>query len=888
MEWAPQPFLPETRREMAELLTGRSSYPSADEPISSHAQTGLLLPAFASLKRAILSDLEANLSKLLTLNTSRRETVARYLDRLAGQASGPSTLAGSLDAAGGLRRWIDGPRSPAQNVALQSFFEEVALVTLGQVLLLKAWSDRNLRRWSQADVKDLNWALNCALKGAIQPGRENWQIACKTIYSWYKPAPAIQQEIWDIVAAWKIGAEGPGFLLSLLAGARHARPENHDPQGYDQRLYQALWEQMPQFGFQPSSLPPGPIKRNWIAFTPTLRDGALARSAPGTVTWVGLEASPFHILVAELLQLWWGAAPPPLWSPGTGLEVHTRDQLSLDLGSPKPSLLSRIAEMEACDVAFVLEERPVRAQGRSIDSQAFRDQVEGLPYFKKLRAPGTSLGDLQACVALSKLRPGGLLFWAREEPLTETDGREVLNFLLERAKLVSEWDFSELDHALPSLPGAAPLFPGHLYLFVRESQVEARLTHRPTRVVVAGQLRSHVEVPTLLAEALQAGAPANAGALSTDRPITLGSGRIHAQKSPSPQRDWMERWPDPTCQQLLKTLDRLRDYSLPLAAAMTVRPTPEGDPERDHRWKLPAGLKGLWIQGSVTGEKRRLSARELPDSSKKEEGHGSGYLVLVPEASWSFPIARYLESEAVRVWLDHHAERRGDRWVLNEQVVRAIPIPKSLLQALGFSGVEAQDGDPEIAARVSEILNRPSIASEILTQWSDDPRGASLRASLFVNASWALEKLEASTARFMPLVTSAGRIRWGELLKLLPPSECVPVTVHPKIATAGNLPLHMAIGRIERVKAPGPGVFFATEAGFHLSLTSENPNLLDMVWDQVEGLSSPTWSELISYVRVPRRIDLAETTASDVLRLHGEHSRRMAELSTVLEAISLA
>src|SRR5690606_14325229 len=103
---------------------------------------------------------------------------------------------------------------------------------------------------------------------------------------------------------------------------------------------------------------------------------------------------------------------------GTGLEVHSRDQLSLALGSPKPSLLSRIADMEACDLAFVLEERIIRSGMRSPEGQRLREQLEALAYFKKLRSAGTTLGDLQACISLSKLRPGGLLWWAREEPLS--------------------------------------------------------------------------------------------------------------------------------------------------------------------------------------------------------------------------------------------------------------------------------------------------------------------------------------------------------------------------------------------------------------------------------------------------------------------------------------
>ena len=58
-------------------------------------------------------------------------------------------------------------------------------------------------------------------------------------------------------------------------------------------------------------------------------------------------------------------------------------------------------------------------------------------------------------------------------------------------------------------------------------------------------------------------------------------------------------------------------------------------------------------------------------------------------------------------------------------------------------------------------------------------------------------------------------------------------------------------------------------------------------WDQLDGLSSPTWSELLHYLRLPRRLELAESAASDVLRSHGEQSQRVAELSELLTACTL-
>ncbi len=113
-------------------LSGSAPIPALDpRPLHHH-----FLPAFIALKGQILNDLEANLGRLLSLNVSRREAVAQYLDRLAGQPPAPNAAAGNPESVAGLRRWIEGPRSFAQNAALQAYFEEVALIMLGQAVLL--------------------------------------------------------------------------------------------------------------------------------------------------------------------------------------------------------------------------------------------------------------------------------------------------------------------------------------------------------------------------------------------------------------------------------------------------------------------------------------------------------------------------------------------------------------------------------------------------------------------------------------------------------------------------------------------------------------------------------------------------------------------------------
>lgn len=882
----------EARMKMSHLLGSSEPSPtlfSSIQPVSgSPAHLAALLPYFTQLKNQIEKELENTTSRLMSLNPSRREAVAYYLDRLAGHSSPPSSLNGNIDGAGGLRRWVEGPRSPAQNLALQIYFEEIALLTLGQSLLLKVWSDRGHRTWTRADLRDLNWALNTSIKKFIPHDRENWHVARQNIYSWYKPSEDIQNQIWEITNTWRIQNEGPGFLPWLFSPARAYRCENSAPQGYDSRFYQAIWKHLPEFGLNPVQMP-SPIKRNWVFFSPTLRDGALTQTTPATVSWIGAETSAFNLMTAELMELWIKPGTPPLWGIGTGLDAHASDQLSLGTGysNPKPSLISRIAEMEACDVAFVLEERSTRLSGKNAEAHRLRELLEGLPYFKKLRSAGTTLGDLQACVSLSKLRPGGLLWWAREEPLTQSDGSEMLNFMLERAKLCCEWDFSQLEHSLPT---TKPAFPRYLYLFARETGVEARLTHRPTRIAAQGQIRSHVEIPFMLQEVFAAFHS------SSERSESRGQWKLHLQKSPTPQREWSERWPDPTCQKTLRNIERIRENSLPLASATTIRPAVEGSLSKDglqspHHWlEGLKDFKGIWIYSEQNSETRRLRAIPILESPSKDQpsgNYGPTFLMLVADEGWLAPLAQYLESETVQMWLDHFAERKGERWILSEQLVKCIPVPRSLLAQLGFDF-----GSETLSLPLDHSGNESGIISRLL----ENPRDSTVKitslslngqATLFTQASREIEKLRMGHGSFLSLITSNGTIRWSELLKMLPAAESVTVPLHPKIRILGNLPLHLAIGRFERVQTPSPGILLTTEAGFHLCLVSDHSLLLDMIWDQLEGLTSPTWSELVTYLRLPRRIELAEATASDLLKIHGEQSRRMQELSDLVSSCQL-
>jgi hypothetical protein len=670
----------------------------------------------------------------------------------------------------------------------------------------------------------------------------------------------------------------------VLSAIRRVRCDFAPSRGYDSRLFGAIWQSVSAFGVDPSP-ESGPFKRRKSVFSPTLRDGSMILQGPVNLSWIGLESAPFLLMTAELAQLWWGPAEPPLWAVGSGLEVHARDQLHLALCSPKRDLLTRITEMEACEVGFVLEERAVRSQGRSFDSQSFREQAEALPYFKKLRGARTTLGDLQAVVALSKLRPGGLLWWAREEPLSTQDGQELLGFMLDRARLVCEWDFSGVEH---QLPGSRPLFPKYLYLLKRDPSVETRITHRPMRATLTGQIRSHVEVPIFLKDAFSS--------IIRNEPQSHGHWKIHLQQSPTEQREWAERWPDPCSQTTLRSLEKLKSASLCLASFSTIRPTPPAQMQGSQpHWKIDPSLKGFWVEAAHDGEKRSLSVHPLPREG--ELAQGAGFLVLVPDEAWAAPLRAYFSSETVRSWLEQFAERRGERWILSEQVMRWIPVPKALLRMLGVQSAGATGpsefalplpGDWERVA--AEVGFRPELVKQELKRLnaqSGDPMALEVHSTVFVRAARAIEQMERTQKRLFSMVGPEGKLKWKEILAVLPPNELVAVPFHPRVNLAGHLPHHLPIHRISRMKGPGAAIVLATETGFHLQINSDRPLIIDLLWEQLQGIEHPTWGELVDYLRLPKRPEVAESAGNDILRSHGEQTARLRSLRELLASCCL-
>ncbi|MGE4106166.1 MAG: hypothetical protein AB7F66_03060 [Bacteriovoracia bacterium] len=848
-------------------LTLNSSPPTGG---AINPRVALLAPVLLDLTRQIVDELGRNLNGLLSLNPSRREALLRHLCMLGGIAGAKNTPKEVLES---LRAFLHGGRTPQHSVALAAYLEEVALVFLGQTLLLKAWSDRNIRAWAPTDLTNVNWTLSFALKPFVPHQRDGWQLTKPNLYSWFNPSPQLQSLIWQTLQGLDLSDEAPTLMTDLLKGCQQIRSQLPESHGYDSRFFSAVWGAS-------GRLTPEVRQRHQFGFSPTLREGSLARSGESGLgenfQWIGSELNPFLFLLGELTALWSGPACPRFWHLSSGLELHPREQLSLSmplspLNGPKSSpLVQYLSEMEACRIAFVMEDYAIRSTGRTGESAWFRGELAGFPFFKGLKAQETTLGDLQACVALSKLRPGGLMWWTREEPITALEGPETLKFLLDRGKLLAQWDFTGIAH---SLPLQRSLFPKYLYLFERCASLEARNTHRPRMVRLQGQIRSHVEVPLFLQDAIQEALAASPGAETEGR----GHWQVQVRVSNTTQQEWAERWPEKTSEEIYRKFDQLKENSTPLGQIAGIRLNRRG---ADAPWMTnQLQADSLQVRGAVlqmgseqeNGKRRivtAITAQQLGSTPASDLP-----LTIIPhQPELTVVLRAYLESPAVAEWLELFCERKKGAWELSEASLKFLPVPNALLASLrenrGASAALPLDVNTvdQLAARKHDIQ---------------------FRSAVFVAAAHELERARADAARLADFVDANGSIHWKVLLRILPKSECIAFPLHPDVRFSGSLPPHVPIHRIDRVKSKPPALLLATQSGLHLSLSCTQPLFLDMLWSQFQGLSYPTWNELAQNAVVPRRTEVAQTAAADILRRHGETERRRQLLTDILHACPL-
>jgi hypothetical protein len=169
----------------------------------------------------------------------------------------------------------------------------------------------------------------------------------------------------------------------------------------------------------------------------------------------------------------------------------------------------------------------------------------------------------------------------------------------------------------------------------------------------------------------------------------------------------------------------------------------------------------------------------------------------------------------------------------------------------------------------------------------EDTERSDIIAEIFTRTARTLERLKSTNHPFLRLIDADGRMRWRMLLDILPKSECVSLTLQPQVRVQGTLPLQLPIAEITQIKTPEPGFLLSTEAGLSLKIFSSSAMIREILWDQLQTPVNPTWSELLHYVKVPRRLEIAEETGIAVIRAHGEHTARINGLVQLLAECSV-
>ena len=227
---APPPFFPEKTQAV--------SSEKEPQPIST---LNTFAPNLIYLCNELTTHLKNSLNSLLSLNPSRRKALAQHLDFLSGNPHETSSDS--------LKVFIQSQPTPQHRYALETFIEEVALFSLAQAVLLKAWSDRKIRPWTKQDLKHLNWALSHSLKKHVPVYREGWQITKPNLYSWYNPPESLQIKIWETLNSWNFSYETPSTFAKLIECCRKFKADLPETNSYDKQLHSCFWENLNLFGF---------------------------------------------------------------------------------------------------------------------------------------------------------------------------------------------------------------------------------------------------------------------------------------------------------------------------------------------------------------------------------------------------------------------------------------------------------------------------------------------------------------------------------------------------------------------------------------------------------------------------------------------------------------
>lgn len=827
LEDNPTTFLSESfqqpqQNETPPLLNGPAPFPSLNphlEGSTNHfnepkpllsAKRGFS-PALLSLVPSMVQELWENSQKLLTLNPSRRESILTHLQSLAKGHTPPKAT---------LKDWIENQKNQIESRAFSAYFEEISVLALSQMLLLKRWFELKSLKLEKSQLSRINFELADALKPFLPLHRESWHLTRPNIYSWYTPSPSMIDEIDHVLHQFSMCSEGPSFILDLCNESRRYQPVTPELLGYDSRFHSTLLKNLKTIGVETDPLP---FNRKRLFYTPSLRMGEMISYSPKNTQWIGFENNLFLLLIAEIKDLWFGPKDPPDWVHGHSFEAHPREQLSLTpQNSPKAGVSQFLAEVEACDFSYVLEEETTRVS-------KYKHVLETYPFLKKLMGPTTSMGMLKACIAITKLRPYGKMLWARETPLTPEDGNEALQYLFSKGTLLTEWDLSLLEHSLPT---KLPLFPKHVYCFEREIDTEKRSAHRPKRVQLTGSLKSHIEVIPFFEDLIHSGM-IDPSLISQN---IKHPWKIHGIVSPTSQKEWLTHWPTQTKSETIETLEKLQESSIPLANLGTIRHLSQK--EMRPEWK------GMLIESVENPRELKVT----PFSHRNTDQLLTGFALFLTDDLNTATIRQYLESAPVQTWLEHHAERRGEKWILSEGLLKMIPFPNSLHQSL------LNTASFEWSAHVNALSKNPIALLP-------DSIEITKHFQIF---SLAIHETETSLFRLSQYIKEDGTVVWKNILKLIPVNEICPIPHSTLLNLEGKLPIHSAIIRVERIRGNQNGITLMTESGATLRITSQNKVLIDMIHSQSTHFVHPTWSELIDWIRIPRNLNYAETLKQDL------------------------
>lgn len=825
------------------------------------------------LDEVVLEQLQ-NADRLLSLNPSRRESLAKFLMELSKQPE-PSCPQEKL------KEFIAHDRTPQAQEALKQLFKQIALAQLGKALLVKSW---HLDKFSRADLKNLTSAIEKGMRTYVHLQTSTSQLIQRNFYSWYNLSPAHQDQLWELM---ELASNEDSTLENakdwILCKARKLSAETlGERDRYSKLFYQFLWKSLQTHQLIRPSNQQG---RTVFGFCPTMRDGCVMDQAPDHIEWIGFEPLSFELLFCEIRYLWGKPKSLPLWIKGSSLEMSMEQQAQLPLThSGKQNILQQIEAISSCEIAIIAEENMIRTQSRTLAGQALRKQIDQHSVLKKVKQPQSTRGMYQACQALEKLRQGGVLIWAREEVLEESSGKPALQFILNQAKILFIADLSALqcnqDAIKRDLPKA-------LYVLQKENNLEERKGYRPLMIKTYGSVESSHDVQLLFDRIFSL-------LKKPDQSFPHEPFQIHSRISPIEQHEWEQHWFNPADDQMVDQIETLKRSSTPLGELAIVRMISWSDLHRN--LSVEVNQKSavsaphrffMWSELGTRGNEIFISEENnLPSASSKK---GNVFVVYPQEAGWSIPLQSLIRSQLTRDWMDYSAERKKGGWNLKEMDIKSIPIPKHIYTYLKNDSKDST-GKPINNFEQRLISLVPARPGEALTYMENNKAETTLlKAQVFVLAAHVLHQQKKEQATLFSMVKNDGQIDQQALEKVvLQENDLCRIDQHPLIRFTPTLSEHQAISNITPVTHPSPGILLATPKGLsqflHIQDNWLRERLLEKLAQMQIHLAEPTWKEICIEIRLPKNPEQTKMVTLQIVKAFHEEKMRKKELVHLLGA----